>query len=128
VRKPQGGHLIKISQSLRIIALATIIMATSKNSTIITRAPILPPLIQTGEVYKGAEAAASREAISGKITLKEENPRVGRPIILTEIKGEVLQITELVSDQIIIIRVAHYADTKITKLLIVETYGMTVEI
>jgi hypothetical protein len=108
--------------------LAIIIMATSKNSTIITRAPILPPLIQTGEVSKGAEAAVSREAISGKITLKEENPRVGRPIILTEIKGEVLQITELVSDQIIIIRVAHYADTKITKLLIVETYGMTVEI
>jgi hypothetical protein len=128
VRKPQGGHLIKISQSLRIIALATIIMATSKNSTIITRALILPPLIQTGEVSKGAEAAASRETITGKITPPEENPRVGRPIILTEIKGEVLQITELVSDQIIIIRVAHYADTKITKLLIVETYGMTVEI
>ena len=103
-------------------------MATSKNSTIITRAPTLPPLIQTGEGYKGAEAAASREAISGKITLKEENPRVGRPIILTEIKGEVLQITELVSDQIIITRVAHYADTKITKLLIVEIYGMTVVI
>jgi len=128
VRKPQGGHLIKISPSLRIIVLATIIMATSKNSTIITRVPTLPPLIQTGEVSKGAEATVSREAISGKITLKEENPRVGRPIILTEIKGEVLQITELVSDQIIIIRVAHYADTKITKLLIVETYGMTVEI
>jgi len=123
-----GRHLIKISQSLRIITLAIIIMATSKNSTIITRVPTLPPLIQTGEVSKGAEAAASREAISGKITLKEENPRVGRPIILTEIKGEALQITELVSDQIIIIRVAHYADTKITKLLIVETYGMTVEI
>ncbi len=103
-------------------------MITSKNLIIPTRVPILPPLIQTGEVSKGAEAASAREAISGKITPKEENPRVGRPIILTEKKGEILQITELVSDQIITTRVAHYADTKITKLLIVETYGMTVEI
>ena len=90
--------------------------------------PILPPLIQTGEVSKGAEAAASRETITGKITPLEENPRVGRPIILTEIKGEVLQIIELVSVQIIITRVAHYADIKITQLLIAETYGMTAEI
>ncbi len=89
--------------------------------------PTLPPLIQTGEVSKGTEAAASRKIISGKITPPEENPRVGRPITLTEIKGEILQIIELVSDQITITRVAHYADTKITKLLIVETYGMTVE-